>query len=258
MPMSMAVPRRTVTRTAGARFQKRLALLIAQGAVAVRIGLGVTLEHLLGRRRDHLARPMTSTVARPARAAPVPVTPHPENLRLVFREHPVAVQIRLRMMLEDHRAASRHEGLELLVGQHAVAVRIRLRMARDNPSPYPRHVRFGQRLQLRLAEFAVTVGVRLRGQRDQTLENSCTVRRGERTLPLTSREYALLELLALRAGQVVTRTEICEHVYDFDGEPDSNVIDVYVGHLRKHLEQGGRPRLIHTRRGIGYVLAEAP
>jgi DNA-binding response OmpR family regulator len=85
-----------------------------------------------------------------------------------------------------------------------------------------------------------------------------TVRRGERDISLTSREYALLEFLALRAGQVVTRTEISEHIYDFDGEPDSNVIDVYIGHLRRRLEEGGLPRLIHTRRGLGYVLAEAP
>lgn len=85
-----------------------------------------------------------------------------------------------------------------------------------------------------------------------------TVRRGERDVSLTAREYALLEFLALRAGQVVTRTEINEHIYDFDGEPDSNVIDVYIGHLRRRLEEGGLPRLIHTRRGLGYVLAEAP
>lgn len=85
-----------------------------------------------------------------------------------------------------------------------------------------------------------------------------TVRRGKRDVSLTAREYALLEFLALRAGQVVTRTEINEHIYDFDGEPDSNVIDVYIGHLRRRLEEGGLPRLIHTRRGLGYVLAEAP
>jgi DNA-binding response OmpR family regulator len=85
-----------------------------------------------------------------------------------------------------------------------------------------------------------------------------TARRDDEPIPLTPREYALLELLAFRAGEVVTRTEIGEHIYDFDGEPDSNVIDVYVGHLRKRLEAGGRPRLIHTRRGIGYVLAEGP
>ena len=80
------------------------------------------------------------------------------------------------------------------------------------------------------------------------------VRRGGRAIGLTAREYALLEFLALRAGQVVTRTDIWEHVYDFAAEPNSNVIDVYVARLRKKLELDGRPPLIHTRRGIGYVL----
>ncbi|HUS92351.1 MAG TPA: response regulator transcription factor [Phycisphaerae bacterium] len=90
---------------------------------------------------------------------------------------------------------------------------------------------------------------------DLTMDTAArTVRRGEGPIDLTPREYALLELLAARAGEVVTRTEIAEHVYAFDAEPDSNVIDVYVGHLRKRLEEGGRPRLIHTRRGVGYVL----
>ena len=87
--------------------------------------------------------------------------------------------------------------------------------------------------------------------------SSRTVRRAGRTMDLTAREYAILEFLALRAGQVVTRTELWEHIYDFNAEPDSNVIDVYVGRLRKRLERGKRPRLIHTRRGLGYVLGES-
>lgn len=76
-------------------------------------------------------------------------------------------------------------------------------------------------------------------------------RRGE-TIALSAREYALLEYLALRAGQLVTRTQIWEHVYDFHSEARSNVVDVYVGYLRKKL---GAPPIIHTRRGQGYVLA---
>jgi len=83
-----------------------------------------------------------------------------------------------------------------------------------------------------------------------------TVRRAGRPVELTAREYAILELLAMRAGQVVTRTEIWEHIYDFEAEPASNVIDVTISHLRKRLERGKRPRLIHTRRGMGYVLGE--
>lgn len=83
-----------------------------------------------------------------------------------------------------------------------------------------------------------------------------TAWRAGREVELSAREYALLELLALRAGQVVTRTEIWGHVYEMDSAADSNVVDVFIGHLRKKIEQPGLPRLIHTRRGHGYVLKE--
>jgi DNA-binding response OmpR family regulator len=82
------------------------------------------------------------------------------------------------------------------------------------------------------------------------------VRRRGTAIVLSAREYALLEYLAARRGQVVTRTEIWEHVYDFAAEPGSNVVDVYIGYLRKKLESGQGKKLIHTRRGQGYVLGE--
>jgi len=84
-----------------------------------------------------------------------------------------------------------------------------------------------------------------------------TACRAGRPVALTAREYAILEFLAHRAGQVVARTDIWEHVYDFNDEPGSNVIDVYVSRLRRRLEEGGGSRLIHTRRGEGYVLGES-
>lgn len=83
-----------------------------------------------------------------------------------------------------------------------------------------------------------------------------TVCRGDKPIQLTAREYALLEYLARRSGEVVSRTDIWEHLYDFQDESTSNVVDVYVLYLRRKLEDGGRPRLIHTRRGLGYVLGE--
>ena len=82
------------------------------------------------------------------------------------------------------------------------------------------------------------------------------VLRGGRDIVLSGREYALLEYLASRRGQVVSRSEILDHVYDFRSEPSSNVVDVYVGYLRRKLEPGDAPKLIHTRRGLGYVLEE--
>lgn len=78
--------------------------------------------------------------------------------------------------------------------------------------------------------------------------------RGQEEVQLTSREYALLEYLAMRAGEVVSRTDIWEHVYEFNSEADSNVVDVYIGYLRKKIERPGKPSLIHTLRGKGYSL----
>jgi DNA-binding response OmpR family regulator len=82
------------------------------------------------------------------------------------------------------------------------------------------------------------------------------VSRGGERVDLSAREYALLEFMAHRVGQVVTRTEIWDHVYDDASTAESNVVDVFIGHLRKKIERDGQPRLIHTRRGIGYQLGE--
>ena len=82
------------------------------------------------------------------------------------------------------------------------------------------------------------------------------VRRGGKPIDLSPREYVLLEFLAARAGTVVTRGDIWEHLYDFNSENDSNVVEVFIAHLRKKIEEAGRPRLIHTRRGHGYLLGE--
>ena len=81
-------------------------------------------------------------------------------------------------------------------------------------------------------------------------------KRGGEALDLTAKEYALLELLAHRAGEIVARGDIWEQLYDFNQDVESNVVDVFIAYLRKKTEAGGRPRLIHTRRGEGYVLAE--
>jgi DNA-binding response OmpR family regulator len=90
---------------------------------------------------------------------------------------------------------------------------------------------------------------------DLRLETSTRrVWRGEDEIVLTAREYALLEYLAMRAGEAVSRSEIWEHVYEFNSEADSNVVDVYIGYLRKKVERTGRPPLIHTIRGVGYSL----
>jgi len=78
--------------------------------------------------------------------------------------------------------------------------------------------------------------------------------RGREEIQLTPREYVLLEYLAMRAGETVSRTDIWEHVYEFNSSASSNVVDVYIGYLRKKIEQPGKPPLIHTVRGRGYIL----
>ena len=84
-------------------------------------------------------------------------------------------------------------------------------------------------------------------------------RRAGEPLDLTAREYGILEFLAARKGEVVTREEISSRIYDLGMDRNSNVVDVYMGYIRKKLERDGRPRLIHTRRGLGYMLAaDAP
>jgi len=79
---------------------------------------------------------------------------------------------------------------------------------------------------------------------------------GDRLIDLSAREYALLEYLAVRAGQVVSRSDIWEHVYDFHSDTTSNVVEVYISYLRRKLEEPGRV-LIHTIRGRGYRVGEA-
>ncbi|HUW20973.1 MAG TPA: response regulator transcription factor [Sedimentisphaerales bacterium] len=82
--------------------------------------------------------------------------------------------------------------------------------------------------------------------------------RGRQELHLTPREYALLEYLGMRAGQIVSRTDIWEHIYEFDSSASSNVVDVYIGYLRKKIERPGEPALLRTVRGRGYVLGAPP
>jgi DNA-binding response OmpR family regulator len=82
------------------------------------------------------------------------------------------------------------------------------------------------------------------------------VHRGGELIDLSAREYALLEYLALNAERTVSRSEIWQHVYDFNASLESNVVDVFIGRLRAKIERPGRPQLIHTKRGQGYFLGQ--
>ncbi len=84
------------------------------------------------------------------------------------------------------------------------------------------------------------------------------VRRGDEILDVTPREFAVLELLLRRRGEVVTRREFWEHLYEFDAESSSNVLDVLIYSLRSKLGPRGRESLIQTRRGTGYMIDKDP
>ncbi len=92
---------------------------------------------------------------------------------------------------------------------------------------------------------------------DLTLDpNTLEVHRGTRPLELTRTEYLLLELFLRHPRQVLTRSVIFEQVWGYDFGYDSNSLEVYIGYLRRKLEELDEPRLIHTKRGFGYVLRE--
>jgi two-component system, OmpR family, response regulator MprA len=83
------------------------------------------------------------------------------------------------------------------------------------------------------------------------------VRRAGDSIELTRTEFSLLELFLRNPRQVLTRSIIFERVWGYDFGPTSNSLDVYIGYLRRKTEAGGKPRLIHTVRGVGYALREA-
>jgi heavy metal response regulator len=82
------------------------------------------------------------------------------------------------------------------------------------------------------------------------------VTRGEQNIDLTAKEFSLLEYLMRNNGRVLTRTMIVEHVWNYDFDSETNVVDVYVNYLRKKVDTGHETKLIHTIRGVGYALKD--
>jgi len=78
--------------------------------------------------------------------------------------------------------------------------------------------------------------------------------RGSQKIDLTAKEFALLDYFMRNPGRVLTRTMIIEHVWDYDFDTGTNVVDVYVNYLRKKIDSDREPKLIHTIRGVGYVM----
>ena len=113
--------------------------------------------------------------------------------------------------------------------------RIRALFRRAKPSTSPELLRF--------ADLTLDTGTR-------------RAQRGDRVINLTAKEYELLELFMRHPRQVLTRDVIFDRVWNYDFGGESNIIEVYVRYLRQKTEAGGEPRLIHTVRGVGYVLRE--
>lgn len=88
--------------------------------------------------------------------------------------------------------------------------------------------------------------------------NKLSVQRGDEAINLTALEYRLLEYLFHRTGEVVSRAEIWEHVFEDGSGGNSNIIEVYIGYLRKKINAGNELDLIHTKRGHGYILEDRP
>jgi len=82
------------------------------------------------------------------------------------------------------------------------------------------------------------------------------VKRAGRAIPLSTKEYTILEYLSYKKNTVVTRTDLTEHIYDESFDTDSNIIDVYINYLRNKIDSGFKNKLIHTIRGAGYILKE--
>jgi len=82
------------------------------------------------------------------------------------------------------------------------------------------------------------------------------VRRGSRRIELTAREYTLLEYFMRSPGRILSRPMLAQHVWGLDFDSESNVVDVYVGYLRRRIEASGEKKLLHTVRGVGYVLKD--
>ncbi len=84
------------------------------------------------------------------------------------------------------------------------------------------------------------------------------VRRGNRRIDLTAREFSVLECLMRSPGRVFTRTQLCQHVWEYHFDPESNLVDVYIQRLRRKVDDGEPIKLIQTVRGAGYRIGDAP
>ncbi|HKX30591.1 MAG TPA: response regulator transcription factor [Blastocatellia bacterium] len=119
--------------------------------------------------------------------------------------------------------------------------------------PFDLHELFARiRALLRRGQMLIPATIEIADLQIET--HSHVVRRNGKLIELTAKEYALLEYLARHSGQVVSRAEIAEHVWDDNFDPFSNLIEVYIQRIRRKIDDGRSPKLIRTMRGEGYRL----
>ena len=169
--------------------------------------------------------------------------PRLDGLELTRRLRSDGSELPILMLTARDQVADRVEGLEAGADDYLVkpfaleelVARVRALMRRLGPDDTATRLSF--------ADIELDTGTR-------------EVRRGDEQLTLTRTEFALLELFLRNPRQVLTRSIIFDRVWGYDFGYGSNSLDVYISYLRKKTEAGGKPRLIHTVRGVGYALRE--
>jgi two-component system response regulator MprA len=169
--------------------------------------------------------------------------PRVDGLELTRRLRSDGSELPILMLTARDQVADRVEGLEAGADDYLVkpfaleelVARVRALLRRLGPDDAATLLRF--------ADLELDTGTR-------------EVRRGDEPLTLTRTEFALLELFLRNPKQVLTRSVIFDRVWGYDFGYGSNSLDVYISYLRKKTEAGGKPRVIHTVRGVGYALRE--
>ncbi len=188
---------------------------------------------------------LDALAGRPADAVVLDVLmPAPDGLEVCRRLRAAGDRTPVLMLTARDRVADRVDGLDAGADDYLVKpfaleelmARLRALLRRNGHGNSPEDL-------LRFADLTLDPG-------------AYEVRRGERQVELTRTEFLLLELLLRHPRQVLTRGAIFEHVWGYDFGATSNSLEVYVGYLRRKTEADGEPRLIHTVRGVGYVLRE--
>ncbi len=166
-------------------------------------------------------------------------------------------------VLRELRTARRATRVLMLTARDGLADRVRgLDLGADDYLVKPFDLdEFLARVRALLRRAATEAPLLLRHADLELDPRTRKVRRGGKPIELAAKPFAILDLLLRRAGEVVSRAELAEHVWDRYFDPFSNVIDVTMHQLREKVDRGSGPRLIHTVRGVGYVLRgekEAP